>query len=59
MTAIVQTGCGSNPYDRAAEASAEVSEQKSGILEDYRKCLKNHPSDDKECSSYKDAADAM
>jgi hypothetical protein len=59
------TGC-SNPHKEAARAAtaasnaeADVSKQKAQILEDYRKCVKNNPSDQKACEGYKSALDTM
>ena len=65
LLVIGQTGC-SNPHKQAARAAADASEaeadinrQKSEILEDYRKCLKDNPSDEKACEGYKGALESM
>lgn len=58
-------GC-SNPHKKAAraatdasEAEKDVNEQKTKILEDYRKCLKKNKSDEKACAGYKKALDSL
>lgn len=59
LLALVLAGCGNNPYEESAEAKAEVDEEKAKILEDYRECLKENPSDTKACEAYKDAVNSL
>jgi len=65
LLVIGLAGC-SNPHKQASRAAADASKaeadvhkQKSEILEDYRKCLKDNPSDEKACEGYKGALDSM
>ena len=65
LLVIGQTGC-SNSHKQASRAAADaskaeadVSKQKSEILEDYRKCLKDNPSDEKACEGYNGALESM
>ena len=65
LLVIGGAGC-SNPHKEAARAAtqastaeADVRKQKAEILEDYRKCLKKNPSDEKACEGYQRALDSM
>ena len=55
-------GCSSSPEERAAEANAEIAEEKVKMLKMYNECIKNHEGQKdvaEKCSQYKDAAETF
>lgn len=55
-------GCSSSPQERAAEANAEIAEEKAKMLKMYSECLVNHEGQKdvvEKCAQYKDAAETF
>lgn len=55
-------GCGSSPEKRAAEADAEIAEEKANILKKYSECLEKYEGKEdvsEKCAPYKEASETF
>jgi hypothetical protein len=55
-------GCGSSPEKRAAEADAEIAEEKVNIMKKYSECLEKYEGKkdvSEKCAPYKEASETF
>ena len=55
-------GCGSSPEKRAAEAEAEIAEEKVNIMKKYSECLEKYEGKkdvSEKCAPYKEASETF
>lgn len=51
LSAGLLAGCGSSPDERAAEAQAEYTEEKTKTLQEYKECVNDADGDEQELKS--------